>query len=226
MGGAPERGRAADSHVIASFLYPFRGERRLRRWLAGIGLVALLPLTFAAVFGYAVACVRTAACDTDEPPPAWRIRSSLLRDGAWSALQAVVLTAPFALAAWLLDMLVARVWHPTGGAFLDAALAWIAAVTVAALPWGLLMLVVVPPTLASFAVTGRASDLARPRLVVACVRDRYADWNLVLVGITTAWALAAAALAVVGVGIVPGAFYAILVSAHACSALAPHRTAG
>jgi hypothetical protein len=178
------------------------------------------------VFGYAVACVRTAACDSAGPPPAWRIRSRLLQDGAWPALQAAVLTAPFALVAWLLDALVARVWHPTGGPFLDSALAWIVAVTVAALPWGVLMLVVVPPTLASFAVTGRASDLARLRLVVACVRDRYADWNLVLVGITTAWALAAIGFAAVGLGIVPGAFYAILVSAHACSALAPHRTAG
>jgi hypothetical protein len=161
-----------------------------------------------------------------EPPPSWRIRGRLLRDGAWSALQAAALTAPFAFAAWLLDTLVARAWHPAADAFLNAALAWIVAVTVAALPWGVLVLVVVPPTLASFAVTGRASDLARLRLVVACVRDRYADWNLVLVGITTAWALAAVGLAVVGVGILPGVFYAILVSAHACSALAPHRTAG
>jgi hypothetical protein len=222
VGGAP----TAERHVIASFLYPFRGERRLRRWLAGIGLVALLPLTFAAVFGYAVACVRSAACDMAGPPPAWRIGPGLLRDGAWSALQAAALTAPFALVAWLLDTLVARVWHPTADAFLDSALAWIVAATVAALPWGVVMLVVVPPTLASFAVTGRASDLARLRLVVACVRGRYADWNLVLVGITTAWALAAIGFAVVGLGIVPGAFYAILVSAHACSALAPHRTAG
>jgi hypothetical protein len=209
-----------ERHVIASFLYPFRGDARLRRWLAGVCLTALLPLTFPAVFGCAVACVRTAACDPTAPPPSWSIGRRLLLDGAWAGLQAAVLTAPFALVAWLLSVLVTRI-DPQ----LVPALAWIVAVTVAALPWGVVMLVVVPPTLASFAVTGRPSDLARLGLVVTCVRDRYADWNLVLVGITTAWALAAVGLAVIGLGIVPGAFYAILVSAHACSALAPHRTA-
>jgi hypothetical protein len=203
-----------ERHVIASFLYPFRGDVRLRRWLVGVCLVALLPLTFPVVFGYAVDCVRSAACDPAAAPPPWRLR---LRDGAWAALQAAVLTAPFALLAWLLETLVSTLVNP--------ALAWIVAVTAAALPWGVVMLVVVPPTLASFAVTGRPADLARVGLVVACVRERYTDWNLVLVGITTSWALAAVGLAVAGVGVVPGAFYAILVSAHACSALAPHRTA-
>jgi len=203
-----------ERHVVASFLYPFRPDRRLRRWLTGICLVALLPLTFPAVFGYAVGCVRAAACDPAAPPPPWRIS---LRDGAWAALQAAALTAPFAALAWLLELLLA----PIG-----PALGWVVAAAVAALPWGMLMLTVVPPTLASFAVTGRPADLARIGLVVACVRHRYADWNLVVVGITTAWALAAVGLAVVGVGVVPGAFYAILVSAHACSALAPNRTAG
>jgi len=204
-----------ERHVIASFLYPFRGAARLRRWLAGLVLVALLPVTFPVVFGYAVECVRSAACDPAAGPPPWRMRPG---DGAWAALQAAALTAPFAVLAWLLDMPVA--------ALLDPALAWVVAVTVAALPWGVVVLVVVPPTLASFAVTGRPADLARIGLIVATVRDRYADWNLVLVAITTAWALAVVGLAVVGVGIVAGAFYAILVSAHACSALAPHRPAG
>jgi hypothetical protein len=180
--------------------------------LLGIALVTLLPLTFPAVFGYAVACIRSAACDPTAPPPRWSLH---LRDGAWSALQAAALTAPFALLAWLLDPLFARIITPP--------LAWIAAVTVSALPWGVTMLTLVPPTLASFAVTGHPSDLARPSLVVACIRDRYADWNVVLVGITTAWVLGAVGLAALLVGIVPGAFYAILVSAHACSALAPRR---
>jgi hypothetical protein len=215
-----------ERHVIGSFLYPFREGGRLPRWLIGTCLVALLPVTFPAVFGYAVACIRTAGCDPAAPPPSWRIRPRVLRDGAWAALQAAVVTAPFAFLAWLLFVLVSRTWHPTSDAFLNSALAWIAAVTIAALPWGVLMLVVVPPTLASFAVTGRPAELVRPGLVVACVRERYAEWNLVLVGITTSWALAAVGLALLGVGVVPGAFYAILVSAHACSALAPHRTAG
>ena len=45
-----------------------------------------------------------------------------------------------------------------------------------------------------------------------------------LVAITTAWLMAVASLALGGVGVVAGAFYAILVSAHACAALVPEPT--
>ncbi|HXM57754.1 MAG TPA: DUF4013 domain-containing protein [Candidatus Dormibacteraeota bacterium] len=213
-----------ERHVVASFLYPFRGRGRAVRWLVGVLLVALLPVAFPIVFGYAVACVRSAACDPEEGPPAWRADRRLVADGCWTALQAIVLSAPFAAAAWLLAPLLAEVFRPAGVGFVDAALGWIAAVTICALPWGVLVLVVVPPTLALFAVTGRPADLAGLRWVVACVRERYAQWNLVLVAVTTSWALAAVGLALVGVGVVVGAFYAILVSAHACAALAPDRT--
>ncbi len=187
-------------------------------------LVPLLPVSFPIVFGYAVACIRAAARDPSAPPPPWRLCGRLVTDGAWSGLQAAAITAPFAAGAWLLAAALQRAWRPTGGGFVDGALAWIVAATVAALPWGVLMLLVLPPTLARFAVTGRPADLAGLRAAAACVRDRYAEWNLVLVGITTAWALAAVGLALAGVGVVPGAFYAILVSAHACAALAPDRT--
>jgi hypothetical protein len=214
-----------ERHVIASFLYPFRGEGRLARWLVGLLLVAAVPVGFPLLCGYMVACVRTAACDPSAPPPPWRIGRRLLADGAWSALQAGVLTAPFAALAWALAGVLARAWHPAADELLDAALAWIAALTLAALPWGLLVLLVVPATLARFAVTGRPADLAALRWAAACVRDRYAQWNLVLVAVTTAWALAVAGLALFCVGVVAGVFYAILVSAHACAALAPHRTA-
>jgi Protein of unknown function (DUF4013) len=216
-----------ERHVIASFLYPFRRGGRLARWLVGSALVLVLPVSFPMVFGYAVGCVRSAACDPGAPPPRWRVGGRrLLADGLWTGLQAALLTAPFAVAAWLLAGTLGSVWRPTGGPFLNAALAWIVAVTVAALPWGVLMLVVLPPTLARFAQTGRPADLAALGWVVTCVRERYAQWNLVVVGVTTAWALAAAGLAVAGIGVVPGVFYAILVSAHACSALAPDRTPG
>lgn len=214
-----------ERHVVASFGYPFRPGGRLARWLVGVLLVALLPITCPVVFGYAVSCLRTGACAGSAPPPRWGISARLLSDGLWSALQAIVLTAPFVLLAWLLGRVAVGLMHPTGDAFLDPALGWILAVTVAALPWGMVLLIVLPPTLASFAVTGRAADLADPRLVVACVRERYADWNLVLVAITTSWALAVVGLALLGVGIVPGAWYAILVSSHACSALSPNRAA-
>jgi uncharacterized protein DUF4013 len=215
-----------EHHVIGSFVYPFRPGGRLARWLIGVPLVALLPVTFPLVFGYAIACLRAAACAPAAPPPGWRLGRRLVTDGAGSALQAALLTAPFALAARLLAGLAAGAWRPTGSPFPDLELAWIAALTVVALPWGGVMLLVLPPTLARFAVTGRAADLAGLRYVVTCVRDRYAQWNLVLVGITTAWALAGAGLALAGLGVVPGAFYAILVSAHACSALSPDRTPG
>jgi hypothetical protein len=219
-------GGAVDRHVIASFLYPLRRDGWLPRWVGGLLLVAVLPLSFPVVFGYAVACIRSAACDPAAPPPGWRLSGRLLGDGVLSAAQTAALTVPFALIAWLLAGALAAVWHPFGDPLLDPALSWIGVLTLVALPWGVVMLVVLPPTLARFAVTGRAGDLASPRLVVACVRDRYADWNFVLVAITTAWALAVVGLAVLGVGVVAGAFYAILVSAHACSALAPDRTTG
>lgn len=214
-----------ERHVISSFLYPLRGGGRLARWVIGVSLVAVLPASFPLVFGYAVACVRAAACDPAAAPPRWRVEGRLLADGAWSGLQAALLTVPFAFVAWLLAAWLGGVWRPTGDGSLDAALAWIAAVTAAALPWGLVMLVVVPPTLARFAVTGRPSSLLGLGWVLSCMRERYAQWNLVLVAVTTSWALGLVGLALMGLGVVPGAFYAILVSAHACAALAPDRTA-
>jgi hypothetical protein len=215
-----------DRHVIASFLYPLRRDGWLPRWAAGLLLVAVLPISFPLVFGYAVACIRAAAGDPTAAPPDWRLSGRLLGDGALSAAQSAALTVPFALIAWWLAGALAAVWHPFGDPLLDPALSWIGVVTLVALPWGVAMLVVLPPTLARFAVTGRARDLASVGWVVTCVRGRYADWNFVLVAITTAWALAAVGLAVAGVGVVAGAFYAILVSAHACSALASDRTTG
>lgn len=225
--GPRRRGASGlERHVISSFLYPLRAGGRLARWLVGVLLVALLPVSFPLVFGYAVACLRAAAGDPTAPPPRWHVGGRLLADGAWSALQAAVLTAPFAFVAWLLAVWLPGAWRPTGSGSLDAALGWIAAITVAALPWGLVMLVVVPPTLARFAVTGRPASLFGLGWVLSCVRERYAQWNLVLVAVTTSWALGLVGLALLGIGVVPGVFYAILVSAHACAALAPDRTAG
>lgn len=215
-----------ERHVVASFLYPFRAGGRLSRWLLGMVLVALLPVSFPLVFGQAVACVRTAAGDPAAAPPPWRPCARLLADGLWTGLQAAVLTAPFVALAWLLWGPLDGVLHPTGDAFVDGALVAILAITAAAFPWGVVLLMVLPPTLAHFAISGRARDLADPRLVIVCVRGRYAEWNMVLVGITTAWALAAASLGFAGVGVVAGAFYAILVSAHACSALSRDPSAG
>jgi hypothetical protein len=117
------------------------------------------------------------------------------------------------------------VWHPAGDAVFDRAFALIATGVVAALPWGVAMLVLVPPTLARFALSGRARALADVRWALSCVRGRYAAWNLAVVAITTAWLLGLLCVVGFGIAVVPGAFYAILVSAHACAALAPDRTA-
>lgn len=162
-----------------------------------------------------------AAADAAAAPPGWRVRRRLLSDGAWSGLQAAVLTLPFVVLAWLVVRGLERAWHPTGDRFVDSANALVVAVAAVALPWGIVMLTAVPPTVARFAVSGRPADLASLSAVVDVVRRRIADWNLVIVAITTSWLLAAAGLALALVGVVPGAFYAILVSAHACAALSP-----
>jgi hypothetical protein len=215
-----------DRHVVASFLYPFRRGGRATRWLVGTACVVLLPAAFPLLFGYAVGCVRASACDPAASPPRWRVSRRLVADGVWSATQAALLTAPFAAVAWTMARALGRAWHPTGSAFPDVPLTWVVALAAAALPWGVLLLVVVPPTLAAFATTGRVLDLADVRLVTRCVTARYTEWNLVVAGITTAWAVGMVGLALLAVGVVPGVFYAILVSAHACASLAPHRTPG
>jgi hypothetical protein len=52
----------------------------------------------------------------------------------------------------------------------------------------------------------------------AVSRD-FATWNLAAAAIVTGWALGLAAIGLLCVGLVPGVFYAILVSAHASAAL-------
>jgi hypothetical protein len=216
---------AGEGRAVAPFVFPFRPGGRASRWLIGSLLMALLPVSFVIVFGYAVACVRTAAADPFAAPPPWRPGVRLLSDGAWSAVQVAVLTAPFALAAWLAADVLARVWHPAGHAVFDRAYALIVTGVLAALPWGISMLVLVPPTLTRFALSGRARALADVRWALSCVRWRYAEWNLAVVAITTGWLLGLVCVVGFGFAVVPGAFYAILVSAHACAALAPDRTA-
>jgi hypothetical protein len=209
--------------TLASFVHPLRGPGRGRRWLIGVVLVALLPIAFIPVFGYAVTCARTAAHSLWEPPPPWRLNARLLTDGAWSSLQAALLTLPFAFGGWWLGSVLAGHWHPTGDPFVSAGYAWTVALTLAALAAGLVLLVVVPPTLARFAVSGRPTDLAALGSVVECVRGRFAAWNLALAVITTSWIVAAAGLGLLVIGVIPGVFYAILTSAHACAALSPDR---
>jgi hypothetical protein len=51
------------------------------------------------------------------------------------------------------------------------------------------------------------------------VRRDFATWNIAAAAIVTGWAAGLACAGLLCVGLVPGVFYAILVSAHAAAAL-------
>lgn len=208
-----------EHHFAGSFVYPLRG-RWLRRWALGVVLLLFFPIGWVPLFGYAVACVRSVAISPQAPPPAWAPAGRLLRDGCWALLQAGLLTLPFGVVAWSLGGLVASRWHPFADPFTAHSVALASSAVLVALPWGLLMLALVPSTLARFAVSGRPVQLAAVGTALRDIRHRYLVWNLVVVTICSAWLLAALGLALLAVGAALGAFYAILVSAHACAALA------
>lgn len=66
-----------------------------------------------------------------------------------------MLTLPFVVFAWLVVGGLGRACHPTGDRFDDSANPLVVAVAAVALPWGIVMLTAVPPTVARFAVSGR-----------------------------------------------------------------------
>jgi hypothetical protein len=204
--------------VAGAFAYPFRAG--VGRWLTGSLLVLLWPLAFIPLLGYAVASVRASAADPSAPPPAWRFDARLFSDGAWTALAVALITAPFGLAWWPLSALfMGRVSQPATP-FFDRAYALLGAGLLLALPWGIALLVQMPPASARFAVSGRARDLFDVAASLAAVRERYAVWNLAVAAIVTGWLAGLVGGALCCAGVVPGAFYAILVSAHASAALA------
>jgi hypothetical protein len=51
------------------------------------------------------------------------------------------------------------------------------------------------------------------------VRRDFTTWNLAAAAMVTGWAIGLACVGLLCLGIVPGVFYAILVSAHASAAL-------
>lgn len=205
--------------VAGAFGFPFR-PGWAASWLRGLACLVLLPVAFPLLFGYAVQVVREAHADPAAGPPPWRLGGRLLSDGLWSFLQLSLLTLPFAVAAWLLASLLLRFWTPTGEPFFDRAYALLPAGFVAGLAWGLAALVLIPPTLARFAQSGRPRDLADVAAGIRTVRRRFAEWNVVGAVVVTAWVLAVASAGLL-CGVVAGVYYAILVSAHACSALTP-----
>jgi len=187
-------------------------------------LVVLLPVTFIALLGYSVAATRAAATAPGEGPPPWRPLGPLLADGLCCALAVALLTLPFALVAVVLSAALSSpdLWHSA-----DPLLhveGWTAAILIAALPWGIVLLLLMPHATARFAASRRVGDLFDFPASVRSVRRDFARWNIAVAAMVTAWALGLAGVGLLCVGLVPGIFYAILVSAHATATLHPEGT--
>jgi hypothetical protein len=205
--------------VADSFGFPLRRGAG-RAWLIGIPLVLLLPLGVIPLLGYTVAVVRSAAADPGAGPPPWRPLPRLLAEGLLLALLIATLTAPFVLLAGALRLPADRLLAGVADPFLRAGLALVIAGAVAALPWGILLLVLMPPATARFARTGSYADLFDLAAALRTVRRRFAAWNLVVVAIVTAWAIGLSCVGLALIGVVPGILYAMLVAAHATASLA------
>ena len=175
-------------------------------------MVLLLPVLFIPVLGYAVAATRSAEVDPSAGPPPWRVSPRLLSDGFWTALAVVLTLVPFAL---LLNPLAMAF----RGARLGDPYAHVVAFFVLALPWGLLVLVHMPHATATFAASGRPDDMLNLRSSLRAVRQDFMTWNVAAAAIVTGWVIGIACVGLLCVGIVPGIFYAILVSAHASATL-------
>ena len=192
--------------IAGSFTWPFRA--RFSTWLGGAIAVLVLPVAFIPLLGYAVAATRA----TDAPPP-WPVSWRLLSDGLWVSIAVALSMLPFAVVLFALSKAI-------------AGLALVVAFFVLALPWGLVALGVLPHATVAFAASGRPADLFDVRASLRHVRRDFGTWNVVVAAIVSAWAIALASVGLFCVGIVPGIFYAILVSAHATAALASPQSEG
>ena len=195
--------------VAESFVWPFRASAST--WIGGLICVLLLPLLFIPLLGYAVAATRAAEQGSADPPP-WHIGRRLLADGFWTAVAVLATVLPFAL-----------LLNPLAGALEAGArgepYAHVIALLILALPWGIVALLLLPHATAAFAAGGSPRELFDVLAVLRGVRNDLMTWNSVVAAIVTAWAIGLACAGLLCVGIVPGAFYAILVSAHAAAAL-------
>ena len=205
--------------IADSFWWPFR-TKSPATWLIGSLAVLLLPIAFIPLLGYSIAATRASIEEPDGPPPPWTFSTRLLSDGFWTALVIVLLVAPFALVETTLAAAIAsaRLWH-VADAQLSLAYAHIAAYYILALPLGLLLLLLLPHATRRFAISGRPVDLFDfPKAIRDVGRD-FKTWNVSAAAIVTGWAVGLACIGLLCVGLFPGVFYAILVSAHACAAL-------
>ena len=180
-------------------------------WVAGVIAVLLVPVLFVPLLGYAVAATRSAERDPALGPPQWSVTARLLTDGFWVTLAIVLTLVPFAVLWTPLSLLLSK--------GVDPFTAGVLAVLVLALPWGLLALLHMPHATAAFAATGNPRDMLDLAGAVRRVRRDFATWNVVAAAIVTGWAVGLACAGLLCVGVVPGVFYAILVSAHAAGAL-------
>ncbi len=194
-------------NLAESFSWPFKGAW-VRRWLIGCVTVILLPIAFVPLLGYAVAATRAAERDPSFEPPAWHLSTRLVREGAWIAVAIVLLTAPFAVAYAGLASTVTNTY------------ARVVVLGALALPWGLLLLLLMPPGVARFAASSSPRDLFDVKRSARQVRTSFVTWNVAAAVIVTAWAAGLACIGLLCVGLVPGVFYAILVSAHATASFA------
>jgi len=173
-------------------------------------MVLFLPLLFIPLLGYAVAATRAAETDPSQGPPRFRLSARLLSDGLWTSLAVMLIALPFALA-----------WNPLASALrgLGEPNAHVIAFLALALPWGLVSLLLMPHSAAAFAATGSPRDMFNFAAAVRRLRRDFMTWNVVAAAIVTGWAIGLACAGLLCAGIVPGVFYAILVSAHAAAAL-------
>jgi Protein of unknown function (DUF4013) len=205
--------------VAESFSWPFRGEWK-SSWIPGLIAVLLLPVAFIPLLGYAILATRNAELDIATGPPRWELSRRLLLDGLCATAVVVLFTAPFVLlvnplAGWLFDAHLLRGSDtPVSQLYAHTAAAFLLA-----LPWGLLLLIHMPHATARFARSGRPLDLFDLPASIRAVRSDFATWNLAAAAIVTGWAIGLACVGLICLGLVPGVFYAILVSAHASAAL-------
>ncbi len=196
--------------VAASFSWPFRGAW-VGRFAIGTLVALFLPITFILLLGYAIAATRGAEDDPTQPPPPWKLSARLITDGFWTAVVLLLLSAPFGLAL-----------NPLASTFrVSQTYAHVAAALLLALPWGFLLLLLMPHGTSLFAASGRPRVLFDFRARLREVKRDFPAWNLVAAAIVTAWVMAVACVGLFCVGLFPGIFYAILVSAHASATLHP-----
>ena len=197
--------------VADSFAWPFRAASAAT-WLIGGVCVLLFPLLFIPLLGYAVAATRSVENDAAAGPPRWQFSARLLTDGFWASLAVLLSMVPFAI---LLTPLSGVMQGVTPG----EPFPHLFALLILALPWGLIAVLLLPHATAKFADSADPRDLFDPAASLRAVRSDFMTWNVSAAAMVTAWAIGLACVGLLFVGLVPGVFYAILVSAHAAAAL-------